>query len=303
MKPWLIAIIGLAVLLLVGVGAAGWMVLKRPLATFAWLGERALGKAGLQRVTVEAAGGEVAVWHGGRGPTLVLLHGAGDRAASWAQVAPALVGSYRLVIPDLPGHGRSEPRSGPIDFATLLAGVEAVVAGEPADRPVTVVGNSLGAWLAMVMAHRHPGRFALIVAVDGGAIIGHESNAVVLPKNREEARRSVALTRDPGSPAVPGFVLDDIVRQAKTGPLARFAATAATMTPWLMDGRLAEITAPVDLIWGESDRLFPLDYAHRMMAELPGAHLTVIPHCGHVPQIECPAAFSSALKAALGPAT
>jgi pimeloyl-ACP methyl ester carboxylesterase len=67
------------------------------------------------------------------------------------------------------------------------------------------------------------------------------------------------------------------------------------MRQYVLDGRLHEITVPVDLIWGESDRLFSLGYARRMMAELPASRLTTIPGCGHVPQQECPSRFGAAL--------
>jgi len=102
--------------------------------------------------------------------------------------------------------------------------------------------------------------------------------------------------RDEKAQPVPGFVLDDVVRQAQTGPLARLTQTAGEMGQYVLDGKLADIKAPVDLIWGESDRLFSIAYARRMMAQLPAARLTTIPGCGHVPMQECPARFGSALS-------
>jgi pimeloyl-ACP methyl ester carboxylesterase len=294
-RPLTLVALVAVVALVLALGAAGWVLRTRPLATFAFLGERALARAGMTRVTVETPGGRVAYWRGGTGATIALLHGAGDRAASWARVAPRLVRRFHLVIPDLPGHGRSEPASGPISFAAILGGVRAVLDAEAENRPVTLVGNSLGAWVAMVIAHDEPQRVRRLVAVDGGALRAGGDRARILPSTRAEARESVALTRDPGSRPVPDFVLDDIVREAQQGALARFASTSDSLEAWLLDGRLGEISTPVELVWGASDRLVPLSYAERMAAELPGAHLTVIPSCGHVPQVECPDAFLDAL--------
>ena len=48
--------------------------------------------------------------HGGAGPLLVLLHGAGDQAGTWSKVAPELKRHFQLLIPDLAGHGESEKR-------------------------------------------------------------------------------------------------------------------------------------------------------------------------------------------------
>lgn len=285
--------------LLVAGAAGAFFMFKRPLTVLEWSSRRALVKAGLSTVTVASPAGPQEVFRGGQGPTLVLLHGAGDQAGTWARVAGELTGQYTLVIPDLAGHGRSAPRTGPIDTGQVLAGVEAVVEREAGTGRILLVGNSLGGWMALLVAHRHPEWLDRVVVVSGGAIRGQNTEVKVIPATREEARATVAATRDPGSPPVPDFVLDDIVRQARSGPLGRFAATAATMGNYLLDERLHEVAVPVDLLWGESDRLMPLEYARRLAEGLPRARLTTIPRCGHVPQVECPPAFLAALRGVL----
>jgi pimeloyl-ACP methyl ester carboxylesterase len=70
----------------------------------------------------------------------------------------------------------------------------------------------------------------------------------------------------------------------------------------LDDTQLRELTVPVRLIWGGSDRLLPLDYAQRMLAKLPGATMVTLERCGHVPQIECTQQLLAALTTALGDA-
>ncbi len=289
------------VAVVVAAGAwVGWMVRYRPLTVFAWQTRAALRMAGLRKVHVAAPAGEQTVFVGGRGPVVVLLHGAGDNAGTWFNVVPELIGSHRLIVPDLAGHGDSAPRSGPIDFSAVLDGVNAVLDALAPRQKVIIVGNSLGAWIAMVVARDRPDRVALAVCVDGGALLGSNARARILPKDRQEARESVAQTRDPASAPVPGFVLDDIVRHARVGSLARFAATEATMDRWVLDeAQLREIAVPVRLIWGRSDRLVPLDYAEKLRAALPAAELVVLDRCGHVPQIECPDAFLAALKQTL----
>ncbi|MGV8040325.1 MAG: alpha/beta fold hydrolase [Thermoanaerobaculaceae bacterium] len=300
MKRW-VAILLAVVVIVLALGAWGaWWVWKRPLEVFAMMGRQALRGAGLQKVDVKAPCGTQSAWVGGKGSTVVLLHGAGDSAATWSQVAPKLVAEHRLVALDLAGHGQSEPASGPIDVKMVLEAVEAALDQLAPGEPVTLVGNSLGGWVAMLVAHRHPERVASVVCVNGGAITGHNEEARVLPKDREEAREAVRQTRDAASAPVPDFVLDAIVREAQHGALGRFAASAATMHEWVLDGKLGEVKPPVHLVWGESDRIMPLDYARRMQAELPSATLTTIEKCGHVPQVECPARVLAALQAALG---
>ncbi len=285
--------------LLVAGAVGAWLMFKRPLTVLEWSSRRALAKAGLVASKIPSPAGPQVVWRGGQGKVLVLLHGAGDQAGSWARVVRELVGEYTVVVPDLAGHGHSAPHTGGIHVAEVLAGVEAVVGGEASRGPVTVVGNSLGGWMALLLAHRHPQWLERAVVISGGAIRGQNTEVKVLPATREEARATVAATRDPSSPPVPDFVLDDIVRNAQRGPLGRLAATAATMGDYLLDGRLHEVQVPVELVWGESDRLMPLEYARRLTEGLPQARLTTLPRCGHVPQVECPAALVATLRQVL----
>jgi pimeloyl-ACP methyl ester carboxylesterase len=292
--------------MLVAVAAAavwvGWLIRYRPLSVFAWQTRLALRSSGLHKVRVQAPAGPQTAFIGGTGPTVVLLHGAGDNAGTWYRMAPELVKTHTLIVPDLAGHGDSAPRSGPIDARAVLDGLTAVLDSLAPNRRVVIVGNSLGAWMGMLIAHRHPERVALLVCIDGGAIKGENVHARVLPRTRAEARDSVAQTRDPASAPIPGFVLDDIVRQARVGPLGRFAATAATMEAYVLDdAELHTIAVPVRLIWGASDRLVPVAYAKRMLAQLPNATLVTLDHCGHVPQVECPDKLLAALRQAMGP--
>jgi pimeloyl-ACP methyl ester carboxylesterase len=106
--------------------------------------------------------------------------------------------------------------------------------------------------------------------------------------------------RDASSPVVPDHVLDDIVRRAATSPMARFAATAMTMGPWLLTAEhLRGVQVPMRLVWGVSDQLMPLAYAQRMLDALPDAQLIPVERCGHVPQQEAPDRFLAALRKAL----
>ncbi len=288
MKAVHMVVIVAAALLAVAVAWAAWLFWQRPLAVYAWKTRWDLRSSGLHQRLVPSPAGPQCVFSGGSGPPLVLLHGAGDQAGSWSRLAVPLLREHTLIVPDLAGHGRSHPRRGPISVQQVLAGVEAVMAEYASRGPAVVVGNSLGGWMAMLVAHRHPEWVKRVIVVNGGAITGTNEEARILPRTRQEARQAMAQVRDAASPKIPDFVLDDVVREAQRGPLSRLAASAATMGSFTLDGRLGEIGPPVHLVWGESDTLMPLDYARRMLRELPQATLATIPRCGHVPQVECP---------------
>jgi len=71
------------------------------------------------------------------------------------------------------------------------------------------------------------------------------------------------------------------------------------MDAYLLDGRLEEIEVPVDLVWGDADGLFTMDYARRLLDGLPRARLYAVEGCGHVPQRECPDKTLAALRGVL----
>lgn len=270
------------------------MFWARPLATLAWLGRRRLASAGFEKRLLPSASGPQCVFSGGGGAPVVLLHGAGDQAGGWSKVAPRLVKSFAVLAVDLAGHGDSAPAEGPLAFSTLLAGFDGAMAGVPRGK-VTLVGSSLGAWVATVWAKEHADRVAHLVLVNGGPLLGERPDLTLQPKDRAEADRTLAALRDPSSPIVPDFVVDDIIREAATGPIARLAAESKSMGAYLLDGKLGAFDVPVDLLWGVSDKLLSLDYARRLAGQLPAARLTTIPACGHVPQAECPDRLAEAL--------
>jgi pimeloyl-ACP methyl ester carboxylesterase len=233
----------------------------------------------------------------------MLLHGAGDHAGTWFRIVPSLIKRYTLVLPDLAGHGESAPATGPIQTSDIVSGLEAVVASQVQGRPLILVGNSLGGWMAMVLALRHAELVVRVVPVNGGALKGLNEEVSLQPRTRQEARETMARLRDPGSPAIPDYILDDLVRRTGTGALARFAATEPTMEGWLLDeAQLGLLKMPMRLVWGVSDQLMSLDYARRMVAALPDAELIPIERCGHIPQTEAPERFKAALFQALGEA-
>jgi len=292
-------LLAIGILLVVAIIATVWMVWKRPLKVDAMFSRMALGKLGFEKTSIASPDGQMTVWVAGEGPCMVLLHGAGDQGGAWARMVPPLLEDYKLVIPDLPGHWKSDPRKGPIGVDQLLSGVELVMDSICAGEEAVLVGNSLGAWLAMLFAHDYPANVTRLVAINGGAITNEDPAVSVFPANREEARETMKGLMGPATLPVPDFVLDDIIRHARVGPAGRFVQTIGEWGPYLLDGRLDEVVVPVELVWGDSDALMTLDYAQRLLDGMPRARLHVVKGCGHVPHRECPDKTLEAIETAL----
>ena len=290
----LLAALAAGVLLFLALLAAIW---RRPISTLDAMAKLSMRISGLRHVEVSTARGPVSVWSGGEGPPVVLLHGVNDTAAQWASVARPLMRRYRVILPELPGHGASAPRDGELTIGDLWNGVDAAIRAEAPQGEVALAGNSIGGWLALLWALEHPDRARLVVLVNGVALSSGAGVVNMLPRDREEARGMLDALTGPAAPPSAGFLLDDIANRSGSSPLARLMR--GSYAPWRLDDRLSEIETPVVLLWGDADELLPPAYAQEVARRLPRARLEMLPGCGHVAPRECPGLLLARLSAAL----
>jgi pimeloyl-ACP methyl ester carboxylesterase len=154
----------------------------------------------------------------------------------------------------------------------------------------------MGGWVALLYAYQHPESVERIVLVNGGP---YQINSTynITPETREDARKVMGALQDPASPHMPNFVLDDVVRTSHSGPIGRLKQVS--QQEFVLDGKLAGLSVPVDILWGEADRMMGTEYAKRLDSEIPSVRLNYLPHCGHIPQRECPAVFTTKLTEVL----
>lgn len=119
------------------------------------------------------AGGLAAIV-AGDGPALVLIHGVGLRAEAWNAQIDALCGRFRVIAPDLPGHGQSPPLPGTPRLADYTAAIAAALPG-----PSIVIGHSMGAMIALDLAVRVPDRVRGVAALNAICRRGPEAARAV----------------------------------------------------------------------------------------------------------------------------
>ena len=249
---------------------------------------RSLARSGLERKTI----GPTVYWASPASdrPVLVLLHGANEQAGTWASVAP-LLREFRLVVPDLAGHGESGPATGPIAMNAMVDSVRTVIDEEAAGRKVILAGNSLGGWLAMLYAFEHPDRVERLVLEDGSGMTWR-LDVPLFPKTREEAAQVMRAVHGPDADTSEATL--DALLARRNGPMSRIPLPDAFAH--LVDARLGELKMPVTLIWGRHDGLLPVAYAEALQAKIPGSTLTIIEDAAHIPHRQNPRKFVQCLK-------
>ncbi len=277
--------------------AAAMAIWVDPLGIWRGIVRLRLSLDGLDHRTIQGPRGRLSYWQGGAAstaaPTLVLVHGLGNDAGIWAQTVREMKIDHRLLLIDLPGHGGSAPEKGPLSISDEVAGLEALLSARPSTPPPILIGNSLGGWVSLLYAERHPDRVSRLILIDTGGLL-YEPKVRFLVRNREEARVFTAALLGPRVPPLPGFLLDDVVDKMQEGPAPRIFASFSPRD--FLDGRLAQIATPTDVIWGEADGLFPPDLGRRYARELPQARFHLIKACGHTPQAECSKEFLPRLR-------
>ena len=133
------------------------------------LAARAIEGLPLAERTISLADVSTVVLEGGEGPPMVLLHGQGGFGAFMGGMAAQLVDRYRVVVPDLPGLGRSKIGNGPLDPTRVIGWLRQLVA-ETCDQPPILFGASLGGSIAARFAIQHPDELVKLILMDSGSL-------------------------------------------------------------------------------------------------------------------------------------
>ncbi len=254
--------------------------------------------------TIDVAGHSVTVHDTGPAdaPALLLLHSLGTSAALWDPILPALTG-FRVLRPDMRGHGRTAATPGPYSIDLLAHDALAVLQHLGIDR-VAVVGLSIGGLIAQQLAHLAPNRVASLVLMD---------TALAIPPARLWSERA-ATVRAEGmaavvdgvlarwlTPAAPAHTVEQLRLMILAAQREGYAACCEAIAAADLHLQSGHIGAPTLVIVGADDPATPVASAEALRATIPGARLEIIPNASHIPTAEQPAAIAAALIRFLTP--
>jgi len=259
---------------------------------------------------VEIYGQKIYYQEAGAGPDVILLHGLGGDSTNWAATVPALAAKFHLFVPDQIGFGRSDKPLIDYRVATLVDFLDAFYKKVGLTR-ATLVGNSLGGWVAMDFALAHPDKVNRLVLVDSAGYSPKRTGGPPLTRELLQGLNPSTIAGEKQLMSVvfynKMFSSDQFAEQALTAHLRK--NDSYTIDRFIdsilrgedvVDGRLGAIKAPTLVVWGREDALVPLPNGKALAEDIPGAQSVILDSCGHVPQAECAAPFNAALLKYLG---
>lgn len=242
----------------------------------------------------------------GEGRPLLLIHGLGAASFVWEPIIEPLGTRRSVVAPDLPGHGRSPAAETPC--ATAFADALLTLMHDQGHRSFDVVGNSMGAWIALWMALRAPETVRRVVAVAPAFVFGPPAgiSAEELARRAAPATRQDAtayLERLSGREPAPKDIetlLAGKDRVPNPSALLPLAESIVRGEDSLREKDLRAIDAPCLVVHGADDGVVSAAASQRVAECLPCARLLVLDQSGHWPQADQPEAFHTALEGFLG---
>ena len=214
----------------------------------------------------------------GKGEPLLLVHGFGGCGGQLGSIADALAQNYRLIIPDLRGHGWSTGAAS--SFTTLNASEDiAALLNSLGLRRVRAIGVSAGGMVLLHLATREPDRISSMVLVGTAQRIPDQARAI--------ARGTTMET-------LPGVVRDSYRSCAVRGEnqmrglVDRFRSLFGSNTDDInfSAARLSTIRARTLIVHGDRDRFFPVEIPFEMYRGIPNSELWIVPGSDHIPFLD-----------------
>ena len=237
----------------------------------------------------------------GAGPTVILLHGLGGSTQNWALNFGPLSKEFHVIIPDQIGFGTSDKPLINYRIATYVDFLDQFCKQLKIER-ATLVGGSLGGWVAAAFTLAFPDRVDRLVLVDAAGYappvnFDYRTLYGLNPSSREGMKQLAGrIFFNKGFAG--DQVMDQFIAQrvgAGDGYTINMIIASMIRGEDFIDNRVQDIKQPTLIVWGREDGLIPLSDGQRFKKEIPNSTLVVIDQCGHVPNFEKAAEFNVAL--------
>lgn len=238
-------------------------------------------------------------WELGAGPDLVTLHAIGLTGRSWGRVASLLCDRYRVVAPDLPGHGGSESMAREFVIGGIADDVAELIR-QGCDPPVAIVGLSMGGMVALSVALRHPALVSRLVLANTVALLPPALRAALKDRAERALDGGMAAVVDetisrwftPHFAVVSPDIVDDVRSELLQADAVDHARSWLAISRLDIGDELASLAPPVLVVSSSDDGSTTPEMARQLAAAIPHARQECLAGVGHMSAIEEPRRFA-----------
>ncbi len=240
----------------------------------------------------------------GRGTPVVLLHGFPLTGEIWREQRQSLAAHYRVITPDLRGHGQSPAPAGIYEMELLAGDVLELLDSLQIERAV-IMGHSMGGYVTLAAWKLAPARFLALGLIDSHASAdtpeGRQGRLQMAEKVAAQGSQVAAEAMLPRLFA-PGRTAGDpaweqvramILNTPTAGIIGAQHAMAARPDS---NSTLPSINVPALILTGDQDQIIPIARAEAVAAAIPNSTLKVIANAGHMTMLEQPAATTATIQ-------
>jgi len=254
--------------------------------------------AGLEQKSVQVDDYNISYLEGGKGETVVLVHGFGAEKDHWTPMSEYLADKYHLVIPDLPGMGESSKRDDlSYDVESQAERIHHFLKKINTGK-VFIAGNSMGGNIAGIFAAKYPDEVSGLILIDTAGITAPEKSDLtkslesgvnpLIVNNVEDYDRLMKFGFV-NPPYIPGPVKTLLAEQAvKNKPHNEKVWSDMNRKPVMLQDWLSKLKMPVLIIWGDKDRIINVSCVQVLEKSLKNYRTHIMKDCGHAPMLERP---------------
>ena len=246
---------------------------------------------------------QVELLQGGTGPTLVYLHGASGHSG-WSPFLDHLAQSFRIIAPVQPGVGNSTGLEHLDTLWDLIIFYEDLI-HELGIETLHLCGDDYGGMVAAELAAHCPRLIPRLALTAPFGLWMDDNPTIDIFALTPSERKHLEWFNPQNEPSSNLLIeADDQISVLEQELVNTQTAQAIGKFMWPIADhglikRAHRVTMPTLLIWGDSDQIIPLSYAYAFQKLLPNSELTIIEQCGHLPHLEKPGDYCSALTAFL----
>jgi pimeloyl-ACP methyl ester carboxylesterase len=241
----------------------------------------------------------------GSGQPILLIHGFPLNREMWKPQIEALSAHFRVVAPDLRGHGETPPTPGPYTMEMLADDCHTLLQALGIKERVVVCGLSMGGYVTLAFYRRHPERVA-------GLVLASTRAAADTPEGKANRDRAAEQAREEGPQTIVAAMLPKMLSpQTYSHNRGLVAEVERIMSKTSLEGMIAallgmkeradstdllgQISVPTLIIHGADDQLISIKEAESMHRAIKNAQLVILPHAGHLPNLEQSQFFNKTL--------